>query len=316
MSKNLSILKSYESTNSLTSSCSSSSCSDWSYTSSLLCRDGLYFDDIDLYLRASKTAYYLQKKPNTINVAKLPGVNKIFYECDRFFIAAASESNMIIVAFRGSSPCRKDIVRVVSWVPEFEEEIGLYVPHGIRKEGNLQFDKQNLAQELQKAIDATPGCEKVVFTGHSLGGSLASFTALKIRKTNPTMPPIDVYTFGALPCVNDPNIDDIGGFDVYNFVNNRDLAPRGSWQRMSGGYCGSQDVARNAQGFRRHMHVMGNKLILMGGTTKLGGFFDCVMSGGIQDHSLENYNTAIQEWFANDPLEGEDLVARILIEQF
>lgn len=75
---------------------------------------------------------------------------------------------------------------------------------------------------LEAALHATPG--SVFFTGHSMGGALATLAARRFR-------PAGVYTFGAPPVGNATLETEFEQLPVYRLVNFKDVVSRLPFQR-------------------------------------------------------------------------------------
>ncbi|MGY0578626.1 MAG: lipase family protein [Paraglaciecola chathamensis] len=68
---------------------------------------------------------------------------------------------------------------------------------------------------------------KIVFTGHSLGGAIATLAACYFHDRGYKSENIEVYTFGAPPIASRAFVDHFRGkFSVYRVVNRMDIIPR------------------------------------------------------------------------------------------
>lgn len=87
-------------------------------------------------------------------------------------------------------------------------------------------DDYQLARET--VLDAVAAAStRVVVTGHSLGGAVATLLAVAIREHHPTLP-LSVYTFGSPKVCCRPLAKHHNRIvaTTYRFVNDRDLVPR------------------------------------------------------------------------------------------
>ncbi|NBU16389.1 MAG: hypothetical protein EBS48_05130 [Actinobacteria bacterium] len=105
------------------------------------------------------------------------------------------------VAFAGTET--KDDVKVDASVGDVQVP---WTPAKARAHAGFSKAYQGLRDSVRDAVrDAVAGGgAKVVFTGHSLGGALATLAALDAALNDPSAPEVQVYTFGA-PHVGDGN---------------------------------------------------------------------------------------------------------------
>ena len=107
------------------------------------------------------------------------------------FIAVDNVLNIIVLSYRGTKDFRNLITDYPSifwwkrdWCSFCFVEAGFYALY--------EESIKAVSEQLWKAIAENPG-KRVVITGHSLGGALASYAAIDFRRSNLEL---DLYTFG------------------------------------------------------------------------------------------------------------------------
>jgi hypothetical protein len=129
------------------------------------------------------------------------------------YVATAEDRSFIIVAFRGTQPERGANVWSDVDFPRTQWREGEQVHEGFKHALDVVWD--DLAAALRSVAGAS-----VWFTGHSLGGALATLAADRFAE------PAGVYTFGS-PRVGDPAF--VSGFNrrhqdrSFRYVNDHDL---------------------------------------------------------------------------------------------
>jgi len=158
----------------------------------------------------------------------------------------AANSNVILVAFRGTQP-RK----LLDWITDLRADIVEGVHRGFRSALDEVWPDLSAAIDsakgprgslldlarLESASAAVPG---LWITGHSLGGALAALAARRILEAQH---PVDgLYTFGQ-PRVGTRDwahaLDAVFGQRYFRFVNNADVVPRVPLRTMGYAHAGT-----------------------------------------------------------------------------
>lgn len=155
----------------------------------------------------------------TKKAAKRLGFTKtVFYENDGSQAYAFYNDSDIVIAFRGTEPNEwNDVKADLDATKALAETVGR-VHRGFKKEVDdlwpqlekmFLSNKQNLARNLW-------------FTGHSLGGAMASICAGRCLLSNIDTVPEQVHTFGS-PRVGTKRYINYAKVDYYRWVNNNDI---------------------------------------------------------------------------------------------
>lgn len=170
-----------------------------------------------LLAELSMTAYLVPDQ--TKKAAKRLGFTKtVFYENDGSQAYAFYNDSDIVIAFRGTEPNEwNDVKADLDATKALAETVGR-VHRGFKKEVDdlwpqlekmFLSNKQNLARNLW-------------FTGHSLGGAMASICAGRCLLSNIDTVPEQVHTFGS-PRVGTKRYINYAKVDYYRWVNNNDI---------------------------------------------------------------------------------------------
>jgi hypothetical protein len=128
---------------------------------------------------------------------------------------AARSDDALVVAFRGTEARER-----VDWATNLRARLVPFDAGGSVHGGFLRaLEHEETWRQLERHIREHQGKRRLVFTGHSLGGALASLAAA--RHPNSRL----LYTFGA-PKVGDRDFARNTARDHQRIVNGRDLVPR------------------------------------------------------------------------------------------
>ena len=173
-----------------------------------------------LMAECSKVAY-LPKNEASKAAASLGFFESNFYDNDGSQAYSFANERDIVITFRGTEPNEwNDIKADMDASKALAETVG-HVHRGFKKEVDdlwpqleemLLTNKQNLAK-------------KVWFTGHSLGGAMASIAAGRCLLSHIDTQPEQVHTFGS-PRVGTKRYINHAKVDFYRWVNNNDIVPR------------------------------------------------------------------------------------------
>lgn len=185
----------------------------------------------------------------TKKVAKRLGFSEtVFHDNDGSQAYVFSNKNDIVIAFRGTEPNEwNDVKADLDATKALAETVGR-VHRGFKKEVDdiwpqleemLVTNKKNLAKSLW-------------FTGHSLGGAMASICAGRCLLSHIDTSPIQVHTFGS-PRVGTKRYINHAKVDYYRWVNNNDIVthtpPAWLGYRHSG-----QEMYLNAEGMLKKLN--------------------------------------------------------------
>lgn len=164
---------------------------------------------------------YLKPKETEKAALRIGFTETTFYDNDGSQAYLFSNQQDIVIAFRGTEPNEwNDIKADVNAGKALAETVG-HVHRGFKKEVDdiwplleevLLTNKQNLAKKLW-------------FTGHSLGGAMASICAGRCLLSHIDTQPEQVHTFGS-PRVGTKRYINHAKIDYYRWVNNNDIVTR------------------------------------------------------------------------------------------
>jgi len=177
--------------------------------------------------------YWCRKLPNVRWISNFGVKNSA-----GFGFIAITGGDTIQITWRGSN-------NIASWIKnaqfirkDFPGVPGASVHSGFYNTWN---ETRVLLESLfRKTVAYCPPCNKVVVSGHSLGGALATITAVNLRQI--TRLPISLYTFGS-PRVGNPKFASF--VKSLNFTNEyRVTAARDPVPHLPGNFLGYQHVFR------------------------------------------------------------------------
>ena len=173
-----------------------------------------------LFAELSMIAYLSPKE--TQQAAQRLGFDETkYYDNDGSQAYSFANSEDIVIAFRGTEPNEwNDIKADMDATKALAETVG-HVHRGFKKEvddlwpeleGMLLSNKNNMMKKLW-------------FTGHSLGGAMASICAGRCLLSHINTQPEQVHTFGS-PRVGTKRFINHAKVDYYRWVNNNDIVPK------------------------------------------------------------------------------------------
>jgi hypothetical protein len=144
------------------------------------------------------------------------------------FVAYNARNNTIIVAFRGTINGNNWKTNLNAWVyVAYPYSLGARAHRGFSNAFNRVAPA--MIEAVTKFLKEHPDA-KLLCTGHSLGGALASLAAMELKRLNMTGSGLSVYTFGA-PRLGNRALatfvfDLFEGSNFYRVVNSHDVVPR------------------------------------------------------------------------------------------
>jgi len=144
-----------------------------------------------------------------------------FYNNDGSQAYSFANERDIVIAFRGTEPNEwNDIKADMDATKALAETVG-HVHRGFKKEVD------DLWPQLEEMLVAnkTNLAKKLWFTGHSLGGAMASICAGRCLLSHINTQPEQVHTFGS-PRVGTKRYINHAKIDYYRWVNNNDIVPK------------------------------------------------------------------------------------------
>ncbi|KAH6897607.1 lipase [Coprinopsis sp. MPI-PUGE-AT-0042] len=159
--------------------------------------DQATFDQLERYAKFSSATYQLFGCPRPV---KTTLVKEFDRSGTQGFITRDDSRKELIVAFRGSlSPV--DFIVDLAIILKPLETVGVTAIGGAEAHTGFQFAYNAVADEVldtvRKEMAARPDF-KIVVTGHSLGGAVASMASLSIRAALPTTP-MQLFTYDGVP---------------------------------------------------------------------------------------------------------------------
>lgn len=164
---------------------------------------------------------YLAPEETEKAALRLGFTETIFYNNDGSQAYSFSNKQDIIIAFRGTEPNEwNDIKADMDATKALAETVG-HVHRGFKQEVDdlwPQLEKMLLSQKQNLN-------KKLWFTGHSLGGAMASICAGRCLLSHINTQPEQVHTFGS-PRVGTKRYINHAKVDYYRWVNNNDIVTR------------------------------------------------------------------------------------------
>lgn len=173
-----------------------------------------------LFAELSMIAYLVPEQTKQAAV-RLGFTETHFYNNDGSQAYSFANEHDIVIAFRGTEPNEWNDIKADMNATKALAETAGHVHRGFKKEVDdlwpdlekmLVSNKQNLAKKLW-------------FTGHSLGGAMASICAGRCLLSHIDTEPEQIHTFGS-PRVGTKRYINHAKVDYYRWVNNNDIVSR------------------------------------------------------------------------------------------
>lgn len=173
-----------------------------------------------LFAELSMIAYLIPEQAKKAAV-RLGFTETTYYDNDGSQAYSFSNDNDIVIAFRGTEPNEWNDIKADMDAKKALAETAGHVHRGFKKEVDdlwpqleemLLSHKQNLSKKLW-------------FTGHSLGGAMASICAGRCLLAHIAIEPEQVQTFGS-PRVGTKRYINHAKVNYLRWVNNNDIVPR------------------------------------------------------------------------------------------
>jgi len=200
-----------------------------------------------LFAELSMIAYLVPAQTKEA-ATRLGFTETVFYNNDGSQAYSFANDSDIVIAFRGTEPNEwNDIKADMDASKALAETVG-HVHRGFKKEVDdlwpqleemLISNRQNLAKKLW-------------FTGHSLGGAMASICAGRCLLSHIDTHPEQVHTFGS-PRVGTKRYINHAKVDYFRWVNNNDIVTRSPPAWLGYRHAG-QEVYMDAQGKIRELN--------------------------------------------------------------
>ncbi len=169
-----------------------------------------------LFAEVSKVAYYRDDLVRA--AAEMVGFDRIeFFERDGAQAYLVSNQHDCIIACRGTEPHEwNDVKADVDAISVVAETVGR-VHRGFKREVD------DLWPRMEKALKEND--KTLYFTGHSLGGAMATICAGRCKLSEISSNPESLFTFGS-PRVGNRRYINFVKVPHYRWVNNNDIVPR------------------------------------------------------------------------------------------
>jgi triacylglycerol lipase len=139
---------------------------------------------------------------------------------------------------------------------------------------------------------------KVILTGHSMGGAVATLLAVKLQYWNEIG--IELYTFGSPQVLTEEasemfNKDSVSNINHYRFVNNNDVVPKLPINSFKWEHCGElYYINRKKKIFMPKTYGFWNRL-WDGILGRIRGIGD-LKPDGFADHSIQKYSEVLKKY--------------------
>lgn len=238
-----------------------------------------------LFAELSMIAYLVPEQAKEA-AARLGFTKTTFYNNDGSQAYSFANDSDIVIAFRGTEPNEwNDIKADMDATKALAETVG-HVHRGFKKEVDdvwpqieemLVSNRKNLAKKLW-------------FTGHSLGGAMASICAGRCLLAHIDTQPEQVHTFGS-PRVGTKRYINHAKVDYYRWVNNNDIVTRSPPAWLGYRHAG-KEIYLDAQGQIRELSRIERRAdmwkgLVLGVKRKEIDYFS--------DHSINRYVKYIHE---------------------
>ncbi len=164
---------------------------------------------------------YLSPEQTRSAAARLGFSQTNFYNNDGSQAYSFANDDDIVIAFRGTEPNEWNDIKADMDATKALAETAGHVHRGFKKEVD------DLWPELEKMLVSNKKnlAKKLWFTGHSLGGAMASICAGRCLLSHIDTAPEQIHTFGS-PRVGTKRYINHAKVDYYRWVNNNDIVTR------------------------------------------------------------------------------------------
>lgn len=194
----------------------------------------------DIYYFSKTTAYKQLIRGKHLNLlylfikSQMTVVDLQFMKLIRY--DKEQDKHIILLVFKGSKEAEDWVTNLTSSGVDFlgntnsrvhkgfQEALQLFIETIKHNFFELDGESYSLDEAVLPLLNANT---KIVFTGHSLGGAIATLAACYFHDKGYKPENIEVYTFGAPPIASQAFVDHFRGkFAVYRIVNRLDIIPR------------------------------------------------------------------------------------------
>jgi pimeloyl-ACP methyl ester carboxylesterase len=207
----------------------------------------------------------------------------------------AANDRLVVVAFRGTEP-----KKLQDWLTDVNAVL-IRGPFGGRVHAGFYLALESVWKDLLKALrESQTRGQSLWFTGHSLGGALASLAVARLRDEF-DRPVHGLYTFGQ-PRVGDRIFERAYNQDnrsrSFRFVNNNDVVTRVPTRLMGYSHIGTFLYFDHQGRLQRDPHYWFQFLDRVEGRIEDLGK---PLSDGLKDHFMEAYLDRLEKNRAVDP---------------
>ena len=145
------------------------------------------------------------------------------------------DKHIILLVFKGSKEAEDWVTNLTSAGTEFMGNTDTHVHKGFQDALKLflktikqnAFKIEGMTYQLEdKVLPLLNKNSKIILTGHSLGGAIASLAACYFHDNGVESENLEVYTFGTPPLASKAFVDQYAGkFPLYRVVNKFDIIP-------------------------------------------------------------------------------------------
>jgi triacylglycerol lipase len=219
---------------------------------------------------------YLPPKQAKIAAVKLGFPDTLFFDNDGSQAYSFANKMDIIIAFRGTEPNEwNDLKADMNAIQALADTVGK-VHRGFKKEVD------DLWPLLEKML--TTNTKNLWFTGHSLGGAMATICAGRCLLSNIESNPIQIQTFGS-PRVGNRRYINHAKVDYLRWVNNNDIVTRSPPVWLGYRHTG-KEMYLNSEGRLKQLSLLQRRKDMW------KGFVKGIMNKEIDhfnDHSIDQY---------------------------
>lgn len=260
---------------------------------------------------ASNLAYEKEKKIKQVALENWKFKACEFFDNNGSQAFIAHDDEKIVVSFRGTQT--EEIADLFADLNVFHSPGPAGLVHSGFKQGlaeiwqpmsehihALRFERSvDLGYRREKGLkvvagEANQGVRSIFFTGHSLGGALATLAAAEMKLRDSERPVAGLYTFGQPRVGNEEFVDAFNramGPRAYRVVNNNDLVTRVAPRAMGYGHIGAVRYLDTNKVL--HKDIAWWDMFLDRVNGRLEDFLEVftehdLMPDGIEDHSMTN----------------------------